>query len=134
MERIHLHDGCTPFGLRSAPKLFDILADILSWIAQKREVSYVIHYLGDFLTMGPPSFPICQQNRNTFIRWYSELGVPLAPNKVEGPSTTLTFLGIILDTQRMEIRLPQEKLTHIQVKLETWLKKRKAIKGKFFHW
>ena len=69
-------DRRTPFGLRSALKLFDILADILSWIAQKRRISYVIHYLDDFLTMGPPSFPICQQNQNTFIGWCSELGVP----------------------------------------------------------
>ena len=121
-------DGCIPFGLRSAPKLFNILADILSWIAHKRGVSYVIHYLDDFLTMGPPSSPICQQNLNMFIGLCSELGVPLAPNKVEGPSTTLTFLGIILDIQHMEIRLLQEKLTRIQVKLETWLKKRKATK------
>ena len=119
-------DGCIPFGLRSAPKLFNILADILSWIAQKRGVSYVIHYLDDFLTMGLPLSRVCQQNLNTFIRLCSELGVPLAPNKVEGPPTTLTFLGIILDTQCMEIRLPQEKLTRMQVKLETWLMKKKA--------
>ena len=45
-------DGCIPFGLRSAPKLFNILADMLSWIAQKRGVSYVVRYLDDFLTMG----------------------------------------------------------------------------------
>ena len=29
-------DGCLPFGLRSAPKLFNILADLLSWIASQR--------------------------------------------------------------------------------------------------
>ena len=69
-----------------------------------------------------------------FHRMVQRAGSSFPPNKVEGPSTTLTFLGIILDTQCMEIRLPQEKLTQIQVKLETWLKKRKATKGKFFHW
>ena len=78
-------------------------------------------------TMEPPLSPVCQQNLNTFIRLCSKLGVPLAPNKVEGPSTTLTFLGIILDTQNMEVRLPQEKLIRIQVKLETWLKKHKKL-------
>ena len=92
---------------------------IFSWIAQKRGVSYVIHYLDDFLTMGPPPSPICQLNLNTFIGLCSKLGVPLAPDKVEGPSTTLTFLDIILDTQRMEIRLPQEKLTWITARKMT---------------
>jgi len=30
--------------------------------------------------------------------------------EVEGPTTELTFLGIVLDTIKGEIRLPQEKL------------------------
>ena len=46
-------DTCLPFGLRSAPKLFNILADLLEWITSKRSVSVCLHYLDDFLTMGP---------------------------------------------------------------------------------
>ena len=85
-------------------------------------------YLDDFLTMRPSLSSVCQQNLNTFVGLCNELGVPLAPNKVEGPSTTLAFLGIILDTQCMENGLPQEKLTQIQVKLKTWLKKKNTSK------
>ena len=40
----------------------------------------------------------------------NDLGVPLALEKVEGPSTTISFLGILLDTVRMDIRLPEDKL------------------------
>ena len=40
---------------------------------------------------------------------------------VEGPSTSLTFLGITLDTSRMEIRLPDEKLLHIRNEILNWL-------------
>ena len=42
-------DGCLPFGLRSAPKLFNILADLLCWIAQQHGISQPLHYLDDFL-------------------------------------------------------------------------------------
>ena len=35
---------CQPFGLRSAPKLFNILADLLSWIIHIKGVSFCIHY------------------------------------------------------------------------------------------
>ena len=35
-------DHCILFGLRSAPKLFNILADLLSWTAQNAGVSYLI--------------------------------------------------------------------------------------------
>ncbi len=41
-------------------------------------------------------------------------GVPVVPQKIEGPATELTFLGIELDTGRMELRLP--KKTNRQVK------------------
>lgn len=37
------------------------------------------------------------------------LGVPIQGEKTEGPSTTLIFLGIELDTVNMEARLPEEK-------------------------
>ena len=41
-------DTCLPFGLRSAPKLFNIVAEFLAWIAQQNNVSFLIHYLDDF--------------------------------------------------------------------------------------
>ena len=49
---------------------------------------------------------------------FQGLGVPLAPEKVEGPSICLNFLSIELDTQAMILWLPQEKLTHLSVLLE----------------
>ena len=70
----------------------------------------LIHYLDDYLTVGPPASTVCQCNVDKFVFLYAELGVPLATDKLEGPSTSLSFLGIILDTSRMEIRLPADKL------------------------
>ena len=121
-------DTCLPFGLRSAPKLFNILADLLAWIAKQNRISFLIHYLDNFLTMGPPSSPICQQNLNLLIRICSYLGVPLALEKVEGPSTVLPFLGIVLDTTRMEARLPDEKLTRLKEEVSLWINRTDAKK------
>jgi len=39
-------DNCIPFGLRSAPKLFNILTDLLAWIALNADVSYLIPLFG----------------------------------------------------------------------------------------
>lgn len=55
--------------------------------------------------------------------------VPLATAKLEGPSTSLSFLGIILDTNHMEIRLPPDKLARIQELLKTWLPRKKTEAG-----
>jgi len=121
-------DSCLPFGLCSAPKLFNILADLVSWIAIQQGISCILHYLDDFLLVGPPQSPVCQQNLETFIHLCSDLGIPLASEKIDGPTTSLAFLGIIIDTHRMEIRLPAEKLARIQDALEKWLTKKSATK------
>ena len=121
-------DTCLPFGLRSATKLFNILADLLEWIASQRGVSVCLHYLDDFLTMGPPASPTCQSNLDILTTTCEELGIPLAMEKLEGPSTTLTFLGVEIDTAKMEIRLPDDKLQRIRQELITWMGKKKATK------
>jgi len=59
--------------------------------------------------MGPSS-STCQRNLDTVVQICNYLGVLLALEKVEGPATALPFLGIVLDTTRMEARLPEEKL------------------------
>ena len=98
------------FGLRSAPKIINALADALEWIIGKEGVDHIFHYLDDFAVVGLPNSGTCQRCLDILTNTYAELGVPLAPEKQEGPSTTLTFLGIEIDTVRQELRLPQDKL------------------------
>ena len=88
-------DTCLPFGLRSAPKLFNLLADMLAWIAGQNGVSFLLHYLDDFLTIGPSSSLTFQRNLEVLTQICNYLGVPLAFEKVEGPSNVLSFLGIV---------------------------------------
>ena len=121
-------DICLPFGLQSAPKLFNVLADLLSWILLQQGISPLLHYLDDFLTMGPVDTAICQDNFSTIQRICQELGILLAAEKLEGPSHTLTFLGIELDTVRMQARLLADKLSRICTLLTSWLTKKKATK------
>jgi len=111
-----------------SPSVFDRHRNclmFLAWIMGNSGVTFLIHYLDDYLTMGPPN---SEQNMDTFISLCADLGVPLALDKLEGPSTSLLFLGITLDTEHMEIRLPDDKLTRIQQLLTTWFPKKKARK------
>ena len=121
-------DTCLPFGLRSVPKLFNVMADLLAWILQQQGVSELLHYLDDFLTMGHPLSDICQQNLSSIQRICTQLGVPLVREKVEGPTTSLSFLGITLDTVKMEAHLPDNKLGRLRHLVHTWLHKKNAAK------
>ena len=46
----------------------------------------------------PPDSLQCKQNLATCINLFSDWGVPLHPDKFEGPSTVMTVLGIELDS------------------------------------
>ena len=48
--------------------------------------------------------------------------------KLEGPTTSLTFLAVVLDTAKSEIRLPETKFLCIHQEVSHWLGKRKATK------
>ena len=82
-------DGMLPFGLRSASKLFNALADALEWCVAQEGVDSVFHYLDDFAVVGPPNSEACAQYLHTLVR---VCGVPLAPEKQEGPTSVITFL------------------------------------------
>ena len=119
-------DMCLPFGLRSAPKIFNALTNLLEWIARAQSIYHILHYLNDFLIVGTPMIHTRQHNLDTMIRICKGLGVPLAV--VEGPSSSLPFLGIMLDTNMMEARLPLDKINRTFSLVTTWLKKKKATK------
>ena len=54
--------------------------------------------------------------------------MPVASNKVEGPNTALTFLGITIDTETGELRLPADKLSRLQQTIRYWASKRSCTK------
>ena len=52
-------DTCLPFGLRSVPKLFNILADLLTWILQQQGVTPLLLHRDNFLFIYPLSSNTC---------------------------------------------------------------------------
>ena len=121
-------DTALPFGLRSAPKIFSALSDALAWILKSRGVSHQLHYLDDFLLVGAPNSTECAQALQSTLQACQELGVPVATHKTEGPSCQLTFLGIRIDTLKMEISLPPDKLTYVTAMVLEWRNKKVAAK------
>ena len=55
-------DKVLPFRLRSAPLIFSALADALAWVMVQRGVSFVDHYIDDFITLGAPTSSQCASN------------------------------------------------------------------------
>ena len=72
------------------------MADALEWCIHKAGVTYIYHYLDDFAILGSPNSEECYCCLQTVT---AKLGVPLAPDKQDGPTTVTAFLGIIIDSQ-----------------------------------
>lgn len=113
-------DSMLPFGLRSAPKIFNAVADALHWHLQQSGIPLIRHYLDDYIIITPPDETRCRAFIAILHRECSRLGVPIAAHKSEGPTTCLTFLGIEIDTVAGQLRLPTDKLDRLRALLSEW--------------
>jgi hypothetical protein len=103
-------DRCMPMGFSSSCKTFEIFSTSIEWIARhKLAIDELLHLLDDFFFVST-TYSQCQGNLDRFIHLCSQLGITIAPDKTFGPSTTLTFAGVELDSVRAEARLPREKI------------------------
>jgi hypothetical protein len=105
-----------PQGAASSCFIFERIATALQWILQhKLGVKNVVHYLDDFLFIN--STPeACQRDMVQFQQLCTDIGIPINHAKTEGPTTSLTFLGIQLDSTTFTASLPLQKVnkyTHL---------------------
>ena len=98
---------------------------MIAWALHCQGLHDQIHYLDDFLLLVHPSSDQGEAVLSTALCTLDYLGVPVSPHKVEGPSTVLVFLGILIDTKALELRLPLPKLKSTKDLVQRW-QKRKA--------
>ena len=102
-----------PFGLRTAPYIFNLFAEVFHWILEDKlhhanPNITIIHYLDDFLMVLPRTGNL-ESCTETFERLCFEVGLSIKECKNE-QGTLACFGGIELDTAKMVIRLPEKKL------------------------
>ena len=115
-----------PFGLRSAPFLFNQISDALEWILKHNYgLRHVIHILDDFFLAEHKKID-CLGSFATLLKVFMSLRVPTVTSKTMGPSQVLEFMGVVLDSNRMEARLPEDKLARIRQLLISFNNRRSA--------
>ena len=119
-------DTRLPFGSRSSPYIFNTFADALAWILiYVFSIPYLLHYLDDFFLIARSGL---QRHMSVVQHAFQLLGVPLAPNKVIGPTKCLTYLGIEIDSSAFMIRLPSEKFHELISELSSWRNRKSCTK------
>jgi len=118
-------DTALPFGLCSAPKIFTAEADALQYILEQEGVPRMFHYL---LLFGVPGGSEGVRIFSKAMKWCEKLGVPITDHKKEGPTSVLTFLGIEVDTVKMDLRLHPPKLCQLKAEIHTWSERESCTK------
>ena len=107
-----------PFGLRSSPKCFTDFVHASKLMMEYQGVSYVNQYFDDYVTVGPPHVDICQSNVNMMLDVCDGIGFSFNLSKLVQPATKLEFLGIILYSKKLELKISEERLQSIMSELD----------------
>jgi hypothetical protein len=118
-------ETCLPFGLGTAPFLFNIFAEALHWAIEARiRDGMVLHYLDDFLFIIPPGIDIAFLV-DLWIILTDYLGIPRNDDK-DRQGQIVDTLGIEIDTLRLEARLSEAKLEKARAGAEKLLRAGRA--------
>ncbi len=98
-----------PQGMGTSCRIFECFSTALEWIIRNKFGVKCHHILDDFLIIAP-SFDSCSSALHSILQFFHDMGIPVEPSKTEGPTQCLSFVGIELDTDLMESRLPLDKV------------------------
>ena len=111
-----------PFGLTSAPRIASMLLDVVSAKLHEAGVRHV-RYLDDFLFIGATEAS-CLASMSLAAKVIKDFGLVTNPDKVEGPSQRLDFLGLVLDSTSQTTGITLERRREIEALLKDFLASR----------
>ena len=100
-------DMFLPFGLRTAPRIFNLYTEALHWIFQTLEEWNLTHYLDDFLFVFPSGTDITSFSAE-FDRVLQQFGLSKSAEK-DSDGSMVIHLGFQFDSINMQVSLPPGK-------------------------
>ena len=123
---------CLPNGLACAPRLFTKILEPI--YADLHSVGHVSKgHIDDSFLVGYTR-SACEQNIQDTVECFDSLGFVIHPEKsVLIPTQELEFLGFLLNSISMTIRLPPSKAAHVKLACENLLLKTKVTIRELAH-
>ena len=114
-------DLSVPFGYRHGSKIFQRCTDSICHIMSKNGFPGLYNYIDDLIFTGLPSKI---HSAYQFLQGLlQELGLDISQKKLVPPSTSVTCLGILIDTIHRTISIPPTKLQEITNMCKNWVTK-----------
>ena len=90
-EGCYFLDTMLPFGLRSSPRIFNQFVDFICWPLQNNYgLKPLVHYADDFFLVSSNNENVAQKDLTCMCNAFDELNIPLADEKIIGPSYKIT--------------------------------------------
>lgn len=115
------------FGQKCAPFIFSTLTNFVVACMKDRGYQRTFCYLDDFILIGD-SFESCQEAQLTLIRLLGEMGFAVNWSKCTSPSTTCVYLGVEINSMKMQLSLPKRKMEKLHSELKFFENKARASK------
>ena len=118
-------DKCLPFGASISCALFQQFSNCLAHIQKIKSGRSLVNYLDDFYFVAFLR-TLCNQQVYMFIELCNQIGFPVSIEKTEWASTILVFLGLLIDTEKLVIAIPLEKVQRAAELIWEFLNAKKA--------
>ena len=115
------------FGGKNSPYLFTQINNFITRCMARRGFPNVINYLDDFMVFGD-TWEECQLAELTLINLLISLGFEISWKKTTSPTQRCVYLGILFDSNNMEISLPSYKLSKLHHELAFFANRDRATK------
>ena len=120
---------CLAFGLRHSGLNGQRVSDAVSWILRNlgletimQKLFNVCNYVDDFGGVEATE-DRAKAAFEALAILLDDLGLQESKKKAVPPTTSITFLGVMFDSQRMEMSVPPDKITEIKTEIRKWLRK-----------
>ena len=121
------YDKVLPMGASVSCQLFETFSGAVQWMLHEHfGIVGVAHLLDDYIFVGPPRNSVCMDSLLSFELLSQHLGIPLNNDKRCLPSTCRIVYGIEVDTDKMKLRLPVDKLAKATSLVDSMVKRRKV--------
>lgn len=120
-------DLCPSFGCRSSSGACQRLSAAVVYIMAKKGFS-LLAFLDDFAG--------CEQSKEAadnafqaFLELAANLGLQLAREKCQAPSSKMQWLGYDINTEKMSIAIPSDRLQQVLQECKSWMEKKRASRS-----
>ena len=102
-------DKCLPFGSSISCKILQDFSDCIAHLVTYRTGKKIVNYLDDYFFAALRKL-MCDWQVRQFLELCSLINFPVSMEKTEWGSTTIIFLGLLLNTVSQTVSMPQDKI------------------------